>query len=105
MTLLNNYEDIYKVSIATTHFYYGSHVWEIFVGVTSDDYGLDYELTEAAEAALVGCIAQSITGRCASTDSIEIEIVAGMLDGKRFGWAYNGNDIENWKLGKTSFLE
>lgn len=106
MTLLGNFEDVYKITISTTHFYYGFDMWEIFVGASDSDYEY-YGLTENAKKALVNCIVQSVEKHCVSADSIEIEIVAGKLDGKNFGWRFKGNQIEleEWKLGKTFFLE
>lgn len=106
MTLLGNFEDVYKITISTTHFYYGFHIWEIFVGVSDSDYEPNYELTEDAETALVNCIVQSVKKHCASFDSAEVEIIAGAIDGKYFGWNFKGSptELEEWKLGKTSLL-
>lgn len=106
MTLLGNFEDVYKITISTTHFYYGFHIWEIFVGVSDSDYEC-YELTEDAKKALVNCIAQSIEKHCTSFDSVEIKIIAGAIDGKYFGWNFKGNpiELEEWKLGTTSIIE
>lgn len=106
MTLLSNFEDVYKITISTTHFYYGFQTWEVFVGVSDSDYEPNYELKEDAKKALVNCIVQVVEKRCASFDSAEVEIIAGVVDGKYFGWNFKGNpiELEEWELGKASII-